>query len=1067
MLGPLNVHTADGPVAVTGRHHPRLLALLLADANRAVSTDRLVAGLWDDSPPETARRQVQNIAAALRRQLGIAGGRLRKIGAGYQFDVEVDELDLLRSKRAEFAALDHRAAGRLAAAEEALEEALAEWRGPSLAGLTGRAVEAAARRLDDYRLSLTEERIGLGLMRGRHDDLLPELQRLHEEHPYRELVAEQLMTALYRSGQSPEALRVYAAVSARLADELGTDPAKPLRDLHAAILREDPQLNQRPREAIAPVTLPSGTAAFTGREECLAALDEAADSASQPLVVLSGVGGVGKTMLALHWGHRAAARFPGGRLYVDLRGFAPTTASVEPSEAVRVLLGSLGIDPRRIPADEASQIALYRNVIGSEPRLLILDNARNAAQLRPLLPNTPDVQTVVISRHRLTGLVASHGARIIEVGTMSDSESTELVRQRLGPDRLAAEPEATDRILTACAGLPLALAVTVARAATRPAESLGAIAEQLETSRLDALVGDEASVDLRAVFSWSYRQLDADAARLFRLLGGMPGPDFCVESATMLHGEPPEGTAAALHRLVEAHLAEPGRDGRYRLHDLVRHYAAELLEREEPESGREAARRRLLEWFVHGAEACRTLLYPEQAALPGADVASQVWEQPIATDADAAQWMKAEWTNLVAAVELAAARGPSELSWRLADAMRGYIWLGMLGSDGPRVARAALEAARQDDGHLGRASAELGMAYASIRSFQLRCARDHALDAVDLARRADWTAGVAAAEFNLAAVAFYRGGMREGIRHCRAALTANRSIGARHAQCTNLHWLGIFHSLVGELTVGAERFDQALAVATEIGADSAKAVLLTHRAETDLFRGRLDEAGRCLAEARELERKGLGFDHHGDVAGATARLHLASGRCEDAADGARSVLEKRTGAADRRIRTHAVVTLADALDAAGLHLEAVATYDRALAMTEHEPTEFHRAQALVGRAASIWRSGDVPGARDAAEQALRTAKDGDYRFLEAQATNRLAEIDLDASQLEMADARAKEALRICQETGHRPGEAESLRILAGVARARGSEAAATELGDDARALHAQIGSPVPADLGRT
>lgn len=637
------------------------------------------------------------------------------------------------------------------------------------------------------------------------------------------------------------------------------------------------------------MTLPASTTVFTGRSECLAALDTAAESPSSPLVVLSGVGGIGKTMLALHWGHRAAHRFPGGRLYIDLRGFAPHATPMEPAEAARLLLGSMAVEPRRIPVDPDAQIALYRSIIGNERRLLILDNARDAAQIRPLLPDA-QVHTVVISRRQLVGLVASHGARIIEVDSFSRTEAAALLERQLGPERLAAEPEAVERILTACAGLPLAIAIIAARAATRPGSPLSAVADELEASQLDALAGDEAPVDLRVVFSWSYHSLEGDADRLFRLLGLIRGPDFGVDSAIRLHGGPREEAARALRQLLEAQLVEHGRAGRYRLHDLVRHYAAELVHAEEPQQDREAAARRLLDWYLDGATTGRSLLYPEVASLPAT---AGLDERPTSSGAEAAQWLHAEWTNLVAAIEYAAGHGLPEYAWRLADVLRGYVWVGMLGSDGLRIGRAARAAAAEAGDELALASAELGMTTALIRSNRVTEAMEHARAAADLARRTGWIAGAAAAEFNLTTGAFFQGRAREGLEHGRAALRANRSIGERHAECTNLHWLGILHSLVGEIETGIDCFEEALTIAAETGADSVKAVVLTHMADVELFRGRLDLAAARLDEAAELKRDGLGLDKSADVLGATARLRLAAGRADEALELATQVVEAR------------------------------------------------------------------------------------------------------------------------------------------------------------------------------
>jgi tetratricopeptide (TPR) repeat protein len=529
------------------------------------------------------------------------------------------------------------------------------------------------------------------------------------------------------------------------------------------------------------------------------------------------------------------------------------------------------------------------------------------------------------------------------------------------------------------------------------------------------------------VFSWSYRALDSDAARLFRRLALTPGPDFTLDSVIPLNGGARGETLQALRRLVDAHLVEHGRPGRYRLHDLVRLYAAELLYFEEPQPDRDAAAMRLLDWYLSGARACRSLLCPEEVSLPGP---GGTGEAPFTTAAEAADWLRAEWGNLVAAVEFAARDGKHATAWRLADMLRGHVWLGMLGGDGLRLGRAALAAAEAAGDVSGLAAAELVMACALIRSNRTGESTAHGLAAAAHARRSGWTAGAAAAEFNLGAGAFYRGRMREGLRHLDAALRDNRAVGERHAECTNLHWLGILHALLGDLDVGVSFFHQALEVAGDIGADSAKPVLLIHMAEIELFRGRPEEAAARLAAAAELERAGPGYDKSGDLHGATARLRLAEGDVAAALDLSRRVVETRTDAADHRIRTHATVTLAAANDAAGEHEAAIALYDQALAMTEQDATGFHRVEALVGRAGALLRSGRTERARDAAAQALEAAEAGEYRFLEAQAHTRIGEAELAMGRPEAATASAWRALELCKETGHRPGEPPARRLLA-------------------------------------
>ncbi|MEU6249441.1 helix-turn-helix domain-containing protein [Glycomyces sp. NPDC047010] len=769
--------------------------------------------------------------------------------------------------------------------------------------------------------------------------------------------------------------------------------------------------------ATAPVTLPSGTAQFTGRAAALAVLD-----AAPPLVVLTGVGGVGKTMLALHWGHRSAARFPGGRLYIDLRGFGPEGAATDPAEAVRHLLASLGVEAGRLPAAPEAQIAMYRSVMGSARRLLILDNARDAAQVRPLLPDAAQVHTVVISRRRLVGLAVSHGAAVVEVEAFGSTEAAVLLEQRLGSARIKAEPEAAQRITDLCAGLPLALAIATARAAAQPGLPLGAVADELDRSRLDALAVDEDSVDLRAVFSWSYRALEPDAARLFRLLSLVPGPDFGTDAAAALHGGPE--AARAFRTLVEGHLVEPDGGGRYRLHDLIRLYAAELLEAEAPQEDRDAALDRLLDWYLQSAGACRSALY---GAMVGLELPEPL--HAYAAPEHPAQWLAAEWENLCAAVEYAADQGRAPFTWLMADVVRGYAWLNMLGADGARLSRTALEAATVADDRLGRAAAAMALGCSLLRLTEYDEAIAHLREAASLARQADWPAGAASAEGNLAVACYHRGRMPEGLAHAQNALHAYREIGEHRAETTNLHWLGLFHSLLGELDTGIGYLEQAVKLTKAAGNDAMSVIVLTHLAEIEGFRGRLDIANAHLAEATALLGGTGGVDRTGDLPGVRARLLLTAGRTAEARELASQVVSERIEAADHRIRAAGMVTLAAACDAEGDAAQAVALYDRVLAMTEHDATVFHRVEALAGRAAALLHNGDS-SAGAAAELAYRTARDAGYRFLEGRALNVLAAVDLEAGRVDAAAERAREALRIHRETGHGPGEAVSVQLLA-------------------------------------
>lgn len=320
----------------------------------------------------------------------------------------------------------------------------------------------------------------------------------------------------------------------------------------------------------------------------------------------------GKTALAVHWAHRVAERFPDGQLYVNLRGFHPSGA-MSPAEAIRGFLDAYAVPPDRIPEGLDAQAALYRSLLADKRALVLLDNARDAEQVRPLLPGAPDCLAVVTSRNPLTGLVVTEGARPLVLELLSPGEAREFLIRRLGAARVEAEPAATDAIITRCARLPLALAVVAARAATRPCLPLPELARQLDAARggLSGFAGEDPLTDARVVFSWSYHTLSAEAADLFRLLGLHPGPGISLAATASLLGTPAGFAAERLAELCRAHLLTEPVPGRYAFHDLLRDYATELTETRDPEATRDAALGRLLGHYRADQRDRPTMLRPE------------------------------------------------------------------------------------------------------------------------------------------------------------------------------------------------------------------------------------------------------------------------------------------------------------------------------------------------------------------------------------------------------------------------------------------------------------------------
>jgi transcriptional regulator with XRE-family HTH domain len=331
--------------------------------------------------------------------------------------------------------------------------------------------------------------------------------------------------------------------------------------------------------AYLPRLLPALVPAFAGRDGELEILSRLLDDSGRTTLVtaITGIAGVGKTALAVHWAHRFASDFPDGQLFVNLRGFGPSGRPLTPADAAEVFLDALGVPADRVPTTVAACLGLYRSLLVGKRILIVLDNARDAAQVRPLLPGSPTCRVIVTSRDQLPGLTATEAARPLTVNALPDPEARHLLARRLGPARLAADPRATDQIIAACAGLPLALSIIAARAELRPDLSLSRIAADLAGHpTLDAFTDpSDPAADLRTVFSWSYHQLEDEAARTFRLLGLHPATDLELGTIAALADTTPELASHALNALARANLVQAVGHERYRMNSLLRGYARE------------------------------------------------------------------------------------------------------------------------------------------------------------------------------------------------------------------------------------------------------------------------------------------------------------------------------------------------------------------------------------------------------------------------------------------------------------------------------------------------------------
>jgi DNA-binding SARP family transcriptional activator len=983
-----------GPVTVwrDGREHaagqPRQLAVLgvlATRANRVVSRGELIDAVWGDVPPASAEGGIYTYVSGLRRVLDPDRPRrdpdqprrtpsrtLISGGGGYQLRLASGALDAEHFERCLGAARGLRAARDLAGAARTVDEALALWRGLPYAGVPGPFAETERRRLTDLRTSAVEERADLLLAQGQAAAAVPELAALAAAHPLRERATGLLMIALYRCGRQAEALTRFGETRRRLADELGVDPGSELTRIYQQLLAMDPALDG-PRAVVAvpaqpsslpgaaaelappvteppvpapiapeplapvaaacPAQLPPEVAGFAGRAAELGWLNGLLPEAG-PVALITGTAGVGKTALAIRFARQAASRFPDGQLYVNLRGFDPASAPVAPGTALSGFFDALGVPPRHVPAGLDAQSGLLRTLLDGKRVLLLLDNARDADQVRPMLPGSAGCLVLVTSRSQLTGLVVADGARLLPLGVLDGGEATSLLVGRLGPARVGAEPEAVAALVGRAAGLPLALSVTCARAASRPGALLSDLAAELADARdrLDALRTGDASTDLRAVFSWSVDKLSAPAARAFRLLSLHPGPDISVPAAASLIAAGLPQARAALGELARASLLTEDAAGRFGYHDLLRAYAAELSAATDSAADRDAALRRILDHYLRTAQAATARLFPARSRLltppaqPGVTAedfpatptdregAGRDGAAPDTGSYDAAlAWFRAEERVLRGVLDLAVAHGLDEHCWKLA-----WFWAPKLKRRGRmrevlEVQRTALAAAGRlgdaaalahvhydlghacdwlgdypaADLHLRRAlelftdlgdrpgigHAQHGLALLLAGQGRYAEALEHANEGLRLRRAFGDSAAVASAENAAGWILAHLGRCDDALLHCRRALELHRESGNRTGTADTLDSIAFAYGELGDYARAIDHCQQALAVYRQIGDTGAEALCLLNLGDAQLAGGQDGAARRSWERALGLLAEIPGADA-GAVSGRLTRLAM-------------------------------------------------------------------------------------------------------------------------------------------------------------------------------------------------
>ncbi|MGH8792289.1 MAG: ATP-binding protein, partial [Stackebrandtia sp.] len=816
--------------------------------------------------------------------------------------------------------------------------------------------------------------------------------------------------------------------------------------------------------ASVPRQLPADVATFTGRREQLAALIEAAcpssphASSASPrppnTVVVSavdGMGGVGKTALAVHAASQLADRFPDGQLFVDLHGFSGDVAPLDPCEALDRMLRDLGVAGKQIPADVEGKSAALRTAFAGKRALVLLDNAGDEEQVRPLLPGLSECAVIVTSRRRLAGL---DDARLLSLDVLSPGEAIDLFYRVCGraPGAGFATPVVAE-IAELCGRLPLAIRVAAARLRSRPGWTLETLRDKLadEHRRLGELRAGRRSVD--GAFALSCRDVDADARQTFFLVGLIPGADFTADAVAALTGKPVADAERLLEDLVDAHLVESPEPGRYRLHDLLRLYATQRAV-ELGESDRDAALRRLYDWYVWSAR---------EAAI-ASHLLSRDWVRPEIPPAGfavarfddlecAIDWLDKERGNISATARAAAENRHGEVPWHLVEAVAEHFVMRDDLDGLRRAAEIALGAAEHAGDVQGQAMmhSRLGSAANNRQDFAAaikRLSQAFALLGDDGDPRL-----LGRVLIQLAFAHTNAGELSTAAGYARRSVRAHRALDSDRLGSV----LGFASVVVVELGRLGEAVDYMKEAENLHRRDSHphRYIGLGNLAEAYTDLGELEAADECLAEALELCRRVEAVRSESSLLTRAAGLHLLRGQTQEAGECARRAANQARECGSRIHEARALSMLARSMldvdrDAAEeTARRAVETADAAVGARVAALSALSEAQTVRGRFGE---------AIENARQALDIARDGEYGVDEGKALTVLAEARLADGDVAGAITTAEEALASHRVTGHRPGEARTLQLLAGAHESLG-DAAAAEHREAAAKLYAQMGLP--------
>lgn len=915
VLGPLRAFFGEREIELGPPLQRALFAVLALRPNHVVYRAELIDALWGEELPNRPEGGVHTYVAGLRRAFEPGRGRrspgrvIESRGSGYLLRTGPEAIDLARFERSVALARAAVGSGDLQEAERRYDEALGLFDGMALGGVPGPFAATQRDRLAEVRLGVVEDRIDVLLAQGRHAAVLGDLRTMTGEHPLRERAWSQLMLALYRAGRQADALAAFDAAREACARDLGLDPGPLLQGLRQRIVVAAPDLAAAtaapaPPTASAPTAarrdLPRDVEGFIGRDReigrVLSSVDRLEGGSGRgpaprqipPLRVfaIDGMAGVGKTALAVRLAHRLADDYPDGQLYLDLHAHTDGQDPLTAATALDKLLRAAGVPGERIPADVEERAATWRAELTGRRMLLVLDNATDTAQVRPLLPSSAGSLVLITARRRLPGL---QDCEFLSLDVLPDAEAATLFAIAAGDVRPAAEPEATEAVMRICGNLPLAVQIAGARLRHREAWSVTHLLDRLgdEDRRLAELRVDDRSVAV--AFGLSYRSQAPDHRRTFRLLGLFPGPEFTAPAAAALVGADVWETDAVLEELVDAHLLEQPKAGRYRFHDLLGVFAARQCLAEETEPARQAAMERLVDFYVRTVDNAEELIRPhrlDRAERRGENTAEQRFDDRAA----ALAWLDAERAGLVPLIRAAAEYRLDNQGWQIARYLWGFFETRRLWADWIACYELALPCARRAGDRLAEARILVGLG---------------------------------ACRHDLREYA-------EAVTHYRRALSLMREVGFRSGEAGVLTNLGNSYRWLGEIAESIACQEQSLEIFRESGDRAGAGIALANLGERYRDAGRFEESIDCERQALEIFQALGSRGLEGNVLDNLARTYQSMGRYDEALRCCEEALAARRDAADRYGEAETLDCLGHIHQAVGRTLEARQQWSRAL-----------------------------------------------------------------------------------------------------------------------------------------